>query len=232
MRHHVAGRKLSRNSAHRKALRRNLAKALIQHGAIKTTEAKAKELRRFIEKLITIARAGTLHARRRVASILQQDQSQLMWMVQDGGQNPDRDCVELEETAVERLFNVIAPQYKDRPGGYTRIIRLADRRIGDGGKQVMIQLIEDDSTGGREQVSSGRRSKRASKRYEAAQKIGGSKDAEVDGRTDAEETAQDAEASVDPSDADTSDTVEADASESSDDVTPVSSEDTSETTEE
>jgi len=131
MRHSNAGRQLSRNSAHRKALRRNMAASLVQHGAIRTTGPKAKELRRFAERLITIAREGTLHARRRVISLLR-DRAMT-----------DNDGEFLDKTVVQKLFDEIAPKYVDRPGGYTRIIRLAERRIGDAGEQVLLQLVEE-----------------------------------------------------------------------------------------
>lgn len=133
MRHRVQGKQLSRNTAHRKALRRNMAASLFEHGAIRTTVVKAKELRPFVERLITTARTGTLYARRRVISLL-----------------GDRDIVNAEgelqdKSVVQKLFDEIAPRYVDRPGGYTRIIRLSDRRIGDAGEQVLLQLVEQTS---------------------------------------------------------------------------------------
>jgi large subunit ribosomal protein L17 len=136
MRHRVSGKQLSRTTSHRKALRRNMAASLIQHGAIRTTETKAKELRPFVERLITVAREGTLHARRRVLAMLQ-----------------DRDMVDnegnlAEKTVVQKLFDEVAPRYASRSGGYTRIVRLADRRIGDGGVQVLFQLVEQPSAAG------------------------------------------------------------------------------------
>ena len=167
MRHRVAGKALSRTSAHRRALRRNQAASLFQHGAIRTTEAKAKELRRFAEKLITTAKKGTLHARRRVIAMLQ-DREQ--FFVRNGGQNPNEDIDVAEETIVQKLFGEIAPKYADRPGGYTRIIRLADRRIGDGGKQVLLQLVEETTESG-DAGGGGKRKKRAAKRHEAADAI-------------------------------------------------------------
>jgi len=113
-----------------------MAASLIQHGAIRTTETKAKELRPFVERLITVAREGTLHARRRVLAMLQ-----------------DRDMVDnegnlAEKTVVQKLFDEVAPRYASRSGGYTRIVRLADRRIGDGGVQVLFQLVEQPSAAG------------------------------------------------------------------------------------
>jgi len=117
MRHLKAGRKLGRNATHRLALMRNLSRALIQHNRIITTVEKAKELRRFIEKLITIARKGTLHARRICIARLH------------------------DKEAVSRLFNEVAPRYADRPGGYTRVIKRHERRLGDGGKTAYIELL-------------------------------------------------------------------------------------------
>jgi large subunit ribosomal protein L17 len=163
MRHRVAGRALSRTSSHRRALRRNQAASLFQHGAIRTTEAKAKELRRFAEKLITIAKKGTLHARRRVISLLQDRE---MVFVKAGGQNPSEDIEYTGQTVVQKLFDEIAPKYADRPGGYTRIIRLADRRIGDAGQQVLLQLVEE-SLEEHETAVAGKRKARAAKRHDA-----------------------------------------------------------------
>ncbi len=159
MRHRVAGKHLGRSPSHRKALRRNMAASLFQHGAIRTTEAKAKQLRRFAEKLITTARKGTLHARRQVISAM-------------GDRDMFDDAGELQEkTVVQKLFDEIAPRYVDRPGGYTRIIRLPEHRIGDAGKQVLLQLVEDKASEGDDGASgTGKRSRRAAKRRELATK--------------------------------------------------------------
>lgn len=160
MRHRVAGRHLGRTPSHRRALRRNMAASLIEHGAIRTTEAKAKELRRFVEKLITTAKKGTLHARRQIISKLQDRQAY------------DKSGEEIDQTVVQKLFSDIAPRYVDRPGGYTRIIRLADRRIGDAGKQVLIQLVEESSVSdGLDKAGQSSRKQRAAKRIEAAGKV-------------------------------------------------------------
>lgn len=134
MRHRFAGKHLGRTSSHRKAMRRNMAVSLFQHGAIRTTAEKAKDLRRFAEKLITTARKGTLHARRQVISSLGCDRPLF-----------DEEGVETGSTVVQKLFDEIAPRYAERPGGYTRIIRLAERRIGDAGSQVVLQLVEEGS---------------------------------------------------------------------------------------
>ena len=131
--------------------------SLIQHGAIRTTEAKAKELRRFVEKLITTAKKGTLHARRQVIAAIGDRE-----MFDSKGETADK-------TVVQRLFDEIVPRYANRPGGYTRIIRLADRRIGDSGPQVLLQLVEEAPTGGDQAPkTTSRRRRRATKRLEAA----------------------------------------------------------------
>jgi large subunit ribosomal protein L17 len=157
MRHRVDGKKLNRTTSHRRAMWRNMASSLIQHGAIRTTEAKAKQLRRLVEKLITTAKEGTLHARRRVIADLMDVE-----MFNDDGES-------LEQTVVQKLFDEIAPRYADRPGGYTRIIHLAERRIGDAGKQVILQLVEETSGEGDEKsAGSSKRKARAAKRHDAA----------------------------------------------------------------
>ncbi|MBA7660232.1 MAG: 50S ribosomal protein L17 [Calditrichaeota bacterium] len=120
MRHLKRGRKLNRTASHRKALMRNLASSLIIHKRIQTTDAKAKELRTFVEPLITFAKQGTLHARRQVLKALPGKQGQMV-------------------TAI--LFNEIAPQMADRPGGYTRIIKLG-ARTNDRAPVSMMELVD------------------------------------------------------------------------------------------
>lgn len=161
MRHRVAGKQLSRNTSHRRALRRNLAASLFQHGAIRTTETKAKELRRFVEKLITIARKGTLAARRRVIAQLR-DREIFSW------DETLKDFVPEDRTIVQKLFEEIAPRYAERPGGYTRIVRVSDRRIGDAGRQVILQLVEEGQKG-EARSAGGRRKRRAERRHAVAQ---------------------------------------------------------------
>jgi large subunit ribosomal protein L17 len=109
-----------------------MAASLFEHGAIRTTEAKAKELRGFVEHLITVARRGTLAARRQVIAELR-DRSMA---------DKEHEYELLGKTVIQKLFDEIAPRYADRPGGYTRIIRLSERRIGDAGQQVLLQLVE------------------------------------------------------------------------------------------
>lgn len=175
MRHRVAGKQLSRSTPHRKATRRNMAASLFQHGAIRTTETKAKELRQFVEKLITQAKRGTLHARRLVIRELGDPR-----MYDDEGEPMD-------QSVVQKLFDEIAPRYGDRAGGYTRIIRLSERRIGDAGRQVLLQLVEEAPTEGEgAATSSSRRRRRGAKRHAAAR---AAKKARTGGSTAATEQA-------------------------------------------
>ena len=117
MRHQKTRNKLSRDSAHRKALLMNLSKEIIEHERIKTTEAKAKAVKPEIEKLITLAKRGDLHARRQALSTLSQD-----------------------KFAVHKLFVDIAPRYAERPGGYTRILKLGPRPS-DASEMVYLELV-------------------------------------------------------------------------------------------
>ena len=118
MRHRAKGRQLSRTATHRKALLRNMAASLFQHDAIVTTQAKAKELRPFAERLITLARRGDLHARRQVERKIK-----------------DREVL-------SRLFAEIGPRFASRPGGYTRILKLG-YRPGDGAEVARIELLAE-----------------------------------------------------------------------------------------
>ncbi len=124
MRHNVAGKSLGRNTAHRAALRKNFTVSVIKHERVITTLAKAKALRPFVEKMITLARSGDaktkVHRIRRAVSFLQ------------------------DKSAVRKLFEVIGPRFANRAGGYTRILRLPDYRIGDGGTKVVFELVENN----------------------------------------------------------------------------------------
>ena len=134
MRHRVAGRHLNRTSSHRLALRRNMVSSLFEHETISTTLEKAKEVKSFAEKLITLGKTGTLASRRRAISLLN---NRAIYEEQDG-QNVK------VGTVIGKLFSEIAPRYLDRPGGYTRIIRLSKRRLGDNGKLVLLQLVGEN----------------------------------------------------------------------------------------
>lgn len=131
MRHQVSGRHLGRTSAHRTALRRNLAASLFEHGTISTTREKAKFVKPFAERLITLAKNGSLHSRRRAISLLQ---DRAICKTEDG--------VSVKTgSVIQKLFDEIGPQFADRNGGYTRIINLPLRRVGDNGKLVLLQLV-------------------------------------------------------------------------------------------
>jgi large subunit ribosomal protein L17 len=134
MRHRVAGRHLNRTSSHRLAMRRNMVSSLFEHETISTTMPKAKEVRGFAEKLITLAKKGDLASRRRAIALLN---NRAIFKEEDG-QNVQVD------TVVGKLFSEIGPRYLDRPGGYTRIIRLSKRRLGDNGQLVLLQLVGKD----------------------------------------------------------------------------------------
>ncbi len=165
MRHQKAGRHLGRTAAHRKALFRNLSTDILKHGRVRTTLPKAKEVRRFVERMITLGKRGHLHARRQAAAFLK-----------------DKDVV-------RKLFSEYAEMFKDRPGGYTRIIKLG-RRTGDGAEMALIELVEESkakkkvtstspkkgtskkagSKGGAKKSSSGKTSSEKSEKNEGAKK--------------------------------------------------------------
>jgi len=117
MRHRKKGRKLNRTASHRKATLRNMATSLFRHGRIETTTAKAKELRPFAERLITLAKRGDLHARRLAATKIQDRQ------------------------VLGTLFDDLGPRFAERPGGYTRILKLGSRK-GDAAEMSLIELVD------------------------------------------------------------------------------------------
>ena len=156
MRHRVAGAHLNRTSAHRLALRRNLASSLFEHETISTTIQKAKEVRGFAEKMITLAKKGDLASRRRVISLLN---NRAIYKDQDGR-------MVKSGTVVGKLFSELGPRYLDRPGGYTRIIRLAKRRLGDNGQLVLLQLVGQQEEDVKEQ-SKAKKKGRGKKRSKA-----------------------------------------------------------------
>ena len=121
MRHGLGGRKLNRTSSHRQAMLANMAQALLKHEQIKTTLPKAKELRPYVEKLITLGKRGTddLHAKRQVLSVLR------------------------DRKLTDKLFTSLAPRYAERSGGYTRVIK-AGFRYGDSAPMAVIELVDRD----------------------------------------------------------------------------------------
>jgi large subunit ribosomal protein L17 len=138
MRHLKAGRKLGRNASHRLALMRNLAMALFRHERIITTLEKAKEARPFVERLITLAKRGTLHARRLALARLGPPA--------DAEVKPGDDDDADHRTILQKLFDEIGPRFADRPGGYTRVIKRHERRLGDGGKTAFLELLKEGET--------------------------------------------------------------------------------------
>ena len=117
MRHRKTGRKFGRTAAHRQAMTRNLTTALLRHGRIETTEAKAKELRRFVERVITTAKPGDVHAHRQAALVVN-----------------DREVA-------QKLFSTYVERYRERPGGYTQVYKLGPRH-GDGAPMALIVMVD------------------------------------------------------------------------------------------
>ncbi|MDY0397338.1 MAG: 50S ribosomal protein L17 [Desulfuromonas thiophila] len=117
MRHNNTGRRLGRNSSHRAAMLRNLVTSLIDHEKIVTTDARAKEVRKLVEKMITLGKRGDLHARRQAAAVVR------------------------EKRVVAKLFERVAPRFEGRQGGYTRIIKIGNR-VGDNASQSIIELVD------------------------------------------------------------------------------------------
>ena len=148
MRHLKSGRQLSRNSSHRWALMRNLITALLREEKIQTTDPKAKELRRWVDRVITLGKRGDLHARRQAAAII------------------------FDKAVVKKLFDTIGPRFKDRPGGFTRIIKLGIRH-GDAAQMALIELVGGEpasgaTTGGEKKGRRARRREREQQQQVAA----------------------------------------------------------------
>lgn len=169
MRHRKAGFKLGRTSSHRQAMLRNMAASLFEHGQIVTTIPKAKALQPFVEKIVTKAKKGDLHSRRQVIAMLGRDRLAFDWLyVPKVASDPERERVQAlrerataffdvpETSEVERnrygelrkapklvrhIFENVAPRFADRPGGYTRIIKLDYRRLGDQAETCVIQFV-------------------------------------------------------------------------------------------
>jgi large subunit ribosomal protein L17 len=136
MRHQRSGKKLGRDSAHRKALYSNLAGALIEHGRIRTTAAKAKAVKPFAEKMITLGKRGDLHARRQALAALRSND------------------------VVHQLFAEVAPRFAERPGGYTRIVRIGPRQ-GDAAEMVYLELVDFEPTPSQYQLARARQAEAA-----------------------------------------------------------------------
>lgn len=120
MRHNKSGKRLGRNTSHRAAMLRNMVTSLFEHEKLTTTDSRAKELRKVADRMITLGKRGDLHARRQVLSVIR------------------------DQKVVAKLFDQIGPRYKDRPGGYTRILKLGSR-LGDNAPQSIIALVEEEA---------------------------------------------------------------------------------------
>ncbi len=177
MRHRVAGRQLSRNTAHRTAMRKNIVSSLFENETISTTIEKAKEIKPFAERLITLAKKGTLSARRRAISII-------------GNRNivKEEDGVPVKKgTVIGKLFSDIAPRYLDRNGGYTRIIKLSKRRLGDNGQLVLLQLVGKEEVKAAPKATSKKKKSEKPAKAEAKQTP---KAAEAEAKTETAQAAQ------------------------------------------
>lgn len=163
MNHRRKGRKLNRNATHRLALFRNMSRALITHESIKTTLPKAKELRMFVEKLVTMAKKAAVLAeqadqtsdevekKKLNGRVLHLRRQAMAWLgpthgtgIYDKKNEPVEDRT--ANTVLKKLFSVIGPRFKTRPGGYTRILKLHERRLGDAGEQAVIEFLKEGET--------------------------------------------------------------------------------------
>lgn len=191
MRHRVSGRKFNRTSEHRRSMFRNAAQSLFEHGQIVTTLEKAKDLRRFVEKLITMAKkakGGSLAARQRIISVMNDravipaDRQEDYDVMTDGQRRkvlrspsgrrwraggPKLGMEFTAESIVHRLINTVAPQFESRQGGYTRVIRLGRPRIGDNATRAILQLVgQEESPGHVAKRAPGARKNRSKSRRE------------------------------------------------------------------
>jgi large subunit ribosomal protein L17 len=188
MRHRIAGKQLSRTSEHRQAMLRNLAAGLFEHGEIETTLPKAKAVQPLVEKIITTAKQGGLHARRQIEKKLN-DRNIHAWVAdtnvpESKKDNPYFDLPDAKDIEfnrygelrksprlVQHILSKVAPLYEDRDGGYTRIVKLGKHRLGDGTDLVILQLVgreEGPEIGG----GTSRRREKMNKRTAFAAKVG------------------------------------------------------------
>ncbi|MEQ9460038.1 MAG: 50S ribosomal protein L17 [Phycisphaeraceae bacterium] len=167
MRHGMAGKKLGRNTAHRKAMWRNMAVSLLTHGQITTTLPKAKSVKPLVEKIISAAKKGDLASRRRVIAMLGRDRIMVRSEEDEGLVRNKYGELVGGPKVVKTIFDEIAPRYADRAGGYTRIVRLDKHRIGDGTQLCVLQLVGDED-GPQVTGRYSRRRDQANKRMEVA----------------------------------------------------------------
>ncbi|MCH9812218.1 50S ribosomal protein L17 [bacterium] len=140
MRHRKNKTKLNRTTAHKKALMRNLAKELIKHESISTTKEKAKELKKVFEPLVTLAKSDSLHARRLVLKELGLHNNSLTPKEARKAKAGDTSAYNIDRLILDKLFKELGPRYKERPGGYTRIV-LGSKRVGDDAQTCFIECV-------------------------------------------------------------------------------------------
>lgn len=151
MRHLKAGRKLNRSPSHRLALMRNLVTSLLRHERVKTTDPKAKEVRRWVDRMIGLGKEGSLHARRRALGFI------------------------YDKAVVRKVFDALAPRFKERNGGYTRIVKLGWRR-GDHAALSMVELVSGDGAEKAAASAGGKKKSRRSAPKQDAARAKGAKD--------------------------------------------------------
>lgn len=141
MRHAKRRAKLSRTTSHRRCLFANMLKSLIYHEKIVTTIPKAKELRRFADQMVTLAKQNTLASRRRAVGDLMIRYNTLTPKERRAAKTGNTSSYNVDRKVIEKLFDVLGPRFQDRHGGYTRIVRLAEARIGDQGSQCSLEFL-------------------------------------------------------------------------------------------
>jgi len=162
MRHRVDTRKLGRTSAHRQAMYRNMVTSLLEHERVETTHAKARELRRVADQMITLGKRGDLHARRQAAKVVR------------------------SKSVAGKLFGELAERYASRPGGYTRVLRLR-RRVGDAAEMSIVELVEEAAPAKTEPKKKATRKKAATKKKAPTRKAASKKQAASKKKTSAKE---------------------------------------------
>ncbi len=196
MKHRLKQRKLNRTPSHHKAMQRNLAQSMIEHGQVRTTVQKAKDLRPFMEKLVSLARSarqGSITARRQIHKLLsdrsiipadRREEYEDMSLAKRAkvlrarsGRRyrtgaPKGKLPFTGESVTHRLLNSVAERFEERPGGYTRLIKLAQRRVGDGGELAILQFVGDEEAPGSvTRPAKTARKRRADSRYALAVKL-------------------------------------------------------------
>lgn len=142
MRHAKSSCKLGRTTSHRRCMFANMLKSLVDQERIVTTVAKAKELRRFADKLVTLAKKNTLASRRQAIAELMIRYNELTPKEARAAKNGDTSSFNVDRRVIDKLFSVLGPRFSSRQGGYTRIVRLPERRVGDNSEKCLIEYLE------------------------------------------------------------------------------------------